>query len=67
VPTDPAEIARGESGPAVAPDLVALANSVAPSLVGVTAYYGSDPGTGIVLNPDGLVLTNQQSTRAVGA
>jgi len=28
----------------------------------VTAYYGSDPvkvGTGIVLNPGGLVLTNQ--------
>jgi S1-C subfamily serine protease len=61
VPTEPTAIARRPT-PALAPDLIELANRVAPSLVDVTAYRGADPvkvGTGIVLNPAGLVLTNQ--------
>ena len=62
LPTDPAEVLRGGPAPALAPELVELANRVAPSLVDVTAYRAADPvkvGTGIVLNSSGLVLTNQ--------
>jgi len=62
LPTHPALTSQATITPSLAPGLADLANRVAPALVDILATQSNGQpsvGTGIVLTPGGLVLTNQ--------